>query len=782
MGKACRRWRAAVLILGLASAAVLGLSPDAGARIKCPPGRVKISVANRRRSTRATTVVVTGKLLADTCGANSAGATDYARSLDIPARCSESCSCGGGTVCRCQPGGIPRCEYTVKNLAPGEWLQAVQVSATGQKQYWRSLVMADPSAAATVQWTAYESVLTITSDLDDGSPGTLRQAIAAAGAEDAKAPTLIQFDHRRFAEGLITIRLTDPRQLRVSKETVIDGTDADGNPSPLSPFAGRSYRTVVEQDPTDKAVANAATIRFNSAGSGVRGVYLRRVLGADNIIARRDQDVVAFGAGGRRGFVESSKLDGGSAHRVMQDCPANTPATATNPAQGKDCIDVEATGSHAFADAVVVSQSELRHCYDRAVKSQNAATIVRDSWVHNNSRGGLFAQNRNGKLQALRDLIEENGKNCPSATRCRGGPRDGMGCCPFGLNGAACARAPVLPGDCPGSSDPGCGSGTCVPIDIAADVSDAACGVSATRRSAAQLSAESGGGTDLRTRGNVVRNGMRDGIFYRNDSTGAIQDDFICGMLFGIETTAGAASAAQIVVGGAASVLNGNAGVLLNRNGATVADISFGDESAHPPKGMRNAFTNNGGSSPRAAANFNMGAGVPSRKAERNQWQHGGDGATCRASAVSANDVAPVRAKLDVAPCQAYRNPNGGTAVVDVFPKAARSGAIAHIVGSGFNAIEGYGDNDGPGGATTCTALAAGNTCGPIPRGTCVEFERLDGNWSAATTILAVTPTHLVVESPIDCAAPRKVRVRRKLADGRVGTFTSHTAVFCRNE
>jgi hypothetical protein len=625
-------------------------SRDGCADATCPAAQVKISVLNRRGGATPTTVLVTGHVRANTCPADAASGSDYVRSLTIPASCSGTCACGPGTVCTCERGGMPRCEYTVANLSPGDWLHEVEVPASAQKQYRRALVMGDRATSATVKWTAYKTVLTVTSERDDGSAGTLRHAIAAASGEGGNPPTLIQFDHGRSADGPITIRLTDPGQLTVAKETVVDGTDAGGNPSPLAPFASRFYGTIIELDPSDKAPANAATIRFNSARSGLRGIYLRRILGPDALISRRDQDLVAFGADAVRGFVESAKLDGGSAHRAMQDCPANTPTSATNPAQGKDCIDVEATGSRALADAVVVSESELRHCYDRAVKSQNAATIVRDSWIHNNSRGGLFVQSRNGKLQALRNLVEGNGRNCPAATRCRGGPRDGMSCCPAGLDGTACAAVPVLPTDCPGSADPGCGSGTCIPLDDTADVSDAACAGSATRRAAAQLSAESGGGTDLRTRQNVVRNGMRNGIFYRNDSSGSMQDDFICGMQFGIETRTGAAGAGQIAVAGTASVLNSHAGVLLNRSGTTIANVTFGDAAARPPAGMRNAFSNNGGASP---TNFSMGPGGPTRKAERNQWQHGGDGAACRPSAVKANGVAPANAHR----CRPVRGP-----------------------------------------------------------------------------------------------------------------------------
>src|SRR5262249_5598852 len=281
------------------------------------------------------------------------------------------------------------------------------------------------------------------------------------------------------------------------------------------------------------------------------------------------------------------------------------------------------------------------------------ATIVQDSWIHNNARGGLFAQSRNGKLRAQRNLVEENGKNCPSATRCRGGPRDGMSCCPAGLNGDACLATPALPNACPGSADAGCGSGTCVPVDGAADVSESACGVSGRRPAAAQLSAESGGGTDLRTQRNVLRNGMRDGVFYRNDSTGSMQDDFICGMQFGIETPTAAARPGRIAVGGVASVLNRNAGVLLNRSGTTVADITFGDAAAGRPAGMGTGFGETGGPSPTPPTTFNAGPGPPARRADRNQWQPGGDGAPCRAATVAARDVAPANARLDVDPCQA---------------------------------------------------------------------------------------------------------------------------------
>ena len=109
---------------------------------------------------------------------------------------------------------------------------------------------------------------------------------------------------------------------------------------------------------------------------------------------------------------------------------------------------------------------------------------------------------------------------------------------------------------------------------------------------------------------------------------------------------AGAMTVAELSAGGVASVLNGNAGVLLNRNAEAVANVDFGGTRA----GGRNAFSNNGAARSRSPANFSMGAGPPTRKAERNQWQHGGDRSTCR-------DAAPDHALRPAAP-RALRPPD----------------------------------------------------------------------------------------------------------------------------
>lgn len=757
----------AILLLAASTPAPSAAQRHAGGgAAACPAtATVTLSILNRRHA--ATTATVSGTRTAATCAAAATAATSYAASVVIPAACSGQpprCSCGAG-ACVCDALG-PRCEVTVAGLAPGEWRHAIAVPPLpplapphAQRQVRAGWLMSARGAPARVAWSAYRTVLGVTSTADDGGAGTLRALLAAAGSAGAPAPVLVQFD---LAAGAGPIRLTDPAPLVVRHETMIDGTDANGDPSPLAAFADRVYPTVIELDPRDKAVAHAATLRFAAPRSGLRGVYVRRILGSDREITRLDQDLVAFDRGAVRGLVETARLDGGAAARRGQGCPGNVraPAPATNPAQGKDCVDVEDTGGAAsgFAAAVIVADSELRHCYDRPVKSQNAAVVLRDSWVHHNLRGGPFAQNRDGRLRAVRNLIEANGRNCPRASVCAGGPRDGQPCAPAAA-------------DCPGPGDTGCGGGRCLPLDVAPP--PAQCGADAARAAAAQLSAERGTGVHLETDGNVVRDGLASGVFLRDGTSGRLRNDFICGMReVGIRATAGAGHPHPITVAGVASALNGEAGVLLHAQGGATADLVFGELSRR--RGMDNAFAGNG-------VNFVLqSAGGARRWAQNNQWQHGGDRAGCDARAVRRRDVRRANPDLVVEPCQAVRDPRGGTAVVAAHPRAARRGALVHIDGAGFNAIDGDGAAAaGPGWTPTCADVGAGNTCGARPRGTCVELLQ-GGRPPLAATVVAVTPTHLVIESPLDCAAPVRVQVRRRTAHGSQ-RFVSPAPIFCLN-
>lgn len=119
-----------------------------------------------------------------------------------------------------------------------------------------------------------------------------------------------------------------------------------------------------------------------------------------------DQDVITFGSSSASGKVINCLIDGGAAAGLLM-----------GGVSGKDGIDIEGTGATSFANGIEVSGTEIRHCYDRALKSEAGYATLRDSWVHNNIRGGPFAQGsgaNRGHLLSERNLLEHNGKNCPT--------------------------------------------------------------------------------------------------------------------------------------------------------------------------------------------------------------------------------------------------------------------------------------------------------------------------------------------------------------------------------
>lgn len=138
------------------------------------------------------------------------------------------------------------------NLPAGEYLHRIEVGATGQRQYRRDLLVAEPKTPNGVRWTVFKTVYIVNSTSDSG-PGSLPDAASQANGGNADSrPWLIRFDHGQPG-GIASIDLTSNRELRITAPgTVIDGTDAEGRPSPIAPFAARTCRTVITQDPADK--------------------------------------------------------------------------------------------------------------------------------------------------------------------------------------------------------------------------------------------------------------------------------------------------------------------------------------------------------------------------------------------------------------------------------------------------------------------------------------------------------------------------------------------------
>jgi hypothetical protein len=723
--------------------------------------QAKISVLNRSGS--AVTLTLHGSVkIAHPQNANYDSYYNLP-SIGVPASCSGSPpSCYSSTcTCRCDdPSGLPTCDVTVgtaPGLAPGEWVDDITVTApaTGQIQYHRDLFVSGTTPNP-VSWTVFKTAYVVTSAADSGN-GTLRNRINTANATDPSArPVLIRFDHATFPNGF---DIDVGGNLNVTaNDTVIDGTNPNGDPSPVAEFRSRMFNAIVNLTGTAKFTITAPSVMLI-------GLQISRSLGPDNGLVGADLDQVRFGTTSYRSRIRTCRLDGGAGARVNANCSSN------NPAQGKDCIDAENTGATSFAEAVVVEDSELRHCYDRPTKSQDGFLILSDSWIHNNLRGGPFVQAAEAPtpggshLKTVRNLIEHNGKNCPNAMMC-GAP-----------NGTPTPCVPQA--GCPGGSDVGCGLDPmqtpipCIPNpNFPKD--PVSCGTSATRPQAAQLSAEASAtvqrATELQTDGDVLRNGLLDGVFLRQNSYGQMNNEFICGMTnYGMEVNYDAGSS-TINVRGTASVFS-TYGALLHASGSAVGNINFGTSATPTP--ASNAF------SKASARNFLVESGTfPIRKAQGNQWEHCGNLASCDLSAIQNNDKS---GNVDVTLPQAQRNP-GTLSITSVYPsKVANVGDVVRITGTGFNAIDGTFFLPPPTQTPVCNSLKSGNSCNPQVNGICVEFRDASDNLIASEPeILGITPTQIVLKSPVACSVAIKIRVTQLDAVDPTGK-KSAVADFCKN-
>ncbi|MDX2169885.1 MAG: hypothetical protein SF182_22630, partial [Deltaproteobacteria bacterium] len=609
----------------------------------------------------------------------------------------------------------------VGGLAPGIWLHRVLVEATGQQQARQALVVDDPAAPSTQEWTLYGSVLRVdeaTDDNDkcDASGCALREAVN--GAARVKQPVLIVFDHDTLGMPA-HVEVRDRRILIDTPGTDIDGTDAQGNPSPLANFSDRVFPVQITlrgtKQPTEGPNAvcpcrqnYAGTLFVAAADVDLVGLHVDRVYPPAKQICCGNHTLIEIGKAGRSARVDTCLLDGGG--RALED--ATTPKGNTGQATSKDCVKPE----HTIAtpdDPVVVTNSELSYCLDRGVKAQDTHLLLTHNWIHNNLRCALFSIVPKGDIKAIGNVIEEAGLNCP-----RGAP-------PF----------------CEGQV--------------------------VTRAEAPQVSAQ-GNGTQFELDGNIVRNGPLNGIFWQVGSTGLLQNSFVCGMgdagILSIRQ-AGRPDGAQ--VRGSASVLNHRSGVEVRK--LVGIDLGTADEPG------RNAFAGN----PDGAQVLNSLTSKAVIAAHGNQWEScyaGGDPTAdaCDLAAISGGDTNNGSGQEEVAVDSPW--PHQSTERVTLSaanPPRVVEGGLIGLTGEGFDAVsglQGLTEKD-------CANLARTNTCAPL-HGTCVEF-LVDGRWTAAADVLGVTPTFVMVRAPFTCSAPTRARVRRAVLGG--GEVVSNELTICTN-
>jgi len=621
--------------------------------------------------------------------------------------------------------------HTANGLAPGVWLHEVSVGETVQQQYRQSLLVADSDAVNETDWRLFEGVFVVNQGDDAGdsicdATCTLRDAVLSANA--APAPSLIQ-----IAPAAAMIDITQLGALLVQAAgAMIDGTDTAGNPSPVEPFADRSYPVEVTltapnlaPGPGDCPCAegDGGALRVQAEGVEIRGLRVQRQLAAEGTICCGDQDLVAFDPTSRNSVLDTLLLDGGAA--AITD--ANVPQAQTRPPTGKDCVDAQNTGATAV-EPVIVRNSEIRFCFDRGLKSQQGVVRVESSWIHHNLRGGLFAQSPGmgstvGLIKAAGNLVEENGQNCPSG------------------DAANCGVTQVI-----------------------------------TRSEAAEASAQ-GPFTRIETDANVLRNGVLHGIYFQDQSEGAVNHDYVCGINRGsggkgllVKKVTGAQS--DIRVRGATFVYNDDAGVKFDD--AISADLGL-DGNA---EAGRNAFAENGAVPRRNVVN--VLATLPLVPAQGNQWESCYAGASpvandCDAQAISDGDTNNNTGfidKVDVTAAAPHAH-TGPLTLTAAIPTKQVQGAVVQLRGSGFDAVSGH--SGGVNG--DCLDLASSNSCTPLS-GMCVEF-LVDGIWTEVADVLGVTPTTLTVRLPFTCGEPTLVRVRRLDFDG--AEVASDPLAFCDN-
>jgi hypothetical protein len=621
-------------------------------------------------------------------------------------------------------------------LAPGVWLHHISVAATGQVQHTQTLLVADSAAANVVQWSLFQTVLTVNEVGDNGdgrcdAACTLRDAVETAA--QSSPPVLIQFAPSVPSQGM-QIQITNSAPIVITTTgTVIDGTDAAGDPSPLADFDDRIYPTTItliapNANPTPGAPCpctegNGGSLRVETQGVRIIGVALRRQLAPEGLICCGDQDLVAFDAGSQNSTIRNCQLDGGAAAIAS----AEVPRSQSGPPTGKDCVDAEDTGATSD-EPVTIENSELRFCYDRALKSKAGFVHVVGNWVHHNLRGGLFVQSPQGSqtaegvVYAAGNLLEENGRNCPS-----GDPHQ------------------------------------CGPLQVV------------TRDDASELALQ-GALTRVITAGNVIRNGVMQGIFFQDEAAGTIANDYVCGINSG---TSGRGIVITQLWGNDSDIsVRGTAVVYCLDSGVRINDAVAGDFGIDGDLGAgNNAFTQNGSF---ARRNFVNAGGVAFVRAQGNQWEdwhpsNADDPDLIDANFISDNDTNNTIGIMNLVDVTNPLSPQSAAAprIDTVEPAKAVQGGLVSVTGQGFDAISGHaGGTQGH-----CTGLAAGNSCDPV-HGTCLEF-LVGDSWVPAQDVLGVTPTHLVVRSPLTCTVGTRLRVRRLASDG--SQVVSNEFPFCRN-
>jgi hypothetical protein len=383
------RWvRGAIRVTGLMLLAVGLLAarpPDAGA-VPCPTGGAKVDLCVTN-PTNATTPLITlsGQYVANeyTCMGPPPITSQYSTSFTV------------GPNQKYCPGAIP-----ANGLVTGMYLHHISVAATGQSQYQQSPML---YPVTRVEWTYFPNVVTVNQTGDGGACAdscttncTFRQAINRANtlSGGASAPVLIQFTVSPGA-----MRTTNPCVLQIAGNgsITIDGVDSNGKP-----WIVGDPNATTDVPPRLVDLNNGNFMSIASSNNTVQGLDIKNTVAAGQ---RQAGDLITIPAGKTNNQVIACRINGGNADAGVNCsggvCDSNT----------SDLFEVLGGTSFA-APAVTIRKVEGHSGIDKGIKANGSSgggyAVVRDSWIHNNYRGGIQAT-LNSHIKLDRNTEEEAG-------------------------------------------------------------------------------------------------------------------------------------------------------------------------------------------------------------------------------------------------------------------------------------------------------------------------------------------------------------------------------------
>jgi hypothetical protein len=187
----------------------------------------------------------------------------------------------------------------------------------------------------------------------------------------------------------------------------IDGIDSNGNPWIVG---DANAAAVGSQSPFSRVVDLNGVAWFSvaSANNTIEGLSIKNTLPAGT---PQPNNLLSFqGAAATSNLVEAVKIDGGNLLTCSPNC---------NPICGSACardlVNVDSAGSSFTSPAVTVRNVEGLSALDKGVKAvANGYAVVRDSWIHDNYRGGIQSATKScapggGHIKAERNTVERAG-------------------------------------------------------------------------------------------------------------------------------------------------------------------------------------------------------------------------------------------------------------------------------------------------------------------------------------------------------------------------------------